>query len=95
MRYRWKLLIILLIVAIIPPLALRTFLAKHQHRLGDELYRQTLKKGHVKGRLQSVLYILLRDARRIKPVHDDPQVAVVIGRQITISSHFFYCHTYL
>ena len=41
MRYRWKLLIILLVVAIIPPLALRTFGVKHLHRLGDELIRQT------------------------------------------------------
>lgn len=42
MRYRWKLLIILLVVAIIPPLALRTFGAMHLHKLGNELIRQPL-----------------------------------------------------
>ena len=41
MKYRWKLLIILMIVAIIPPLALRTFGAMHLHKLGNELIRQT------------------------------------------------------
>ncbi len=41
MRYRWKLLIILLVVAIIPPLALRTFGVMHLHKLGNELIRQT------------------------------------------------------
>jgi len=41
MRYRWKLLIILLLVAIIPPLALRTFGVMHLHKLGNELIRQT------------------------------------------------------
>ncbi len=41
MRYRWKLLIILLMVAIIPPLALRTFGVIHLHKLGNELIRQT------------------------------------------------------
>lgn len=57
MKYRWKLLIMLLIVAVIPPLALRTFGAEHLHRLGDELIRQTLKdrEAHLKGRLQYVL----------------------------------------
>ena len=42
MRYRWKLLIILLIVAIVPLLALRTLGARHLHKLGDELIRQTV-----------------------------------------------------
>jgi len=41
MKYRWKLLIMLMIVAIIPPLALRTFGVMHLHKLGNELIRQT------------------------------------------------------
>jgi hypothetical protein len=36
MKYRWKLLIMLMIVEIIPPLTLRTFGVMHLHKLGNE-----------------------------------------------------------
>jgi len=77
MRYRWKMLILFLTIAMVPIMAFRTFSVRAVRQMGDELVSRT-RENRISGLQRQIQLVVTSYASVLNAVREQVEMALLL-----------------